>query len=60
VLYMKKDNETGFRGTDPQPDHGRDDKGHKDNGNGPMKPPSRPTVPAKSHAAVDYARIFTF
>ena len=53
---MQNDNnqQKGNRGRDPQPDHGNDDKGHKDN----EKPPTRPRTPGTSHAVSNYeARI---
>ncbi|WP_176551185.1 hypothetical protein [Bacillus sp. AFS040349] len=52
-------NEQGNRGVDPKPERGNDQKGHKDKGNGPVNPPSRPTTPAKNHAMVDYGQLFT-
>jgi hypothetical protein len=47
-------NNQGNRGLDPQPEHGKDQKGHQDNNGNGNKPPTRPTKPATSHAVTFY------
>jgi hypothetical protein len=48
VIILDKNNQ-GYRGSDPQPDHGKDNKGHQDKGNGP-KERGRDVLPGNSGA----------